>query len=118
MSETAAAGVTGPVPSVSAPIAERLAAAGLDPVSVVAFVSAALAEDLAGGIDVTTAATVPLAASGRAELVARTAGVVAALPVAEAAFWPAAHSGLGQSDPDPGEALECISLAAGAARRD
>jgi nicotinate-nucleotide pyrophosphorylase (carboxylating) len=77
----------GPVPSVSAPIAERLAAAGLDPVSVAAFVSAALAEDLAGGIDVTTAATVPPAASGRGHLVARTAGVVAGLPVAEAAFW-------------------------------
>lgn len=118
MSETAAAGVTGPVPSVSAPIAERLAAAGLDPVSVAAFVSAALAEDLAGGIDVTTAATVPLAASGRADLVARTAGVVAGLPVAEAAFWLASASGLGQSEPDPGEAVVCISLAADGDRID
>jgi nicotinate-nucleotide pyrophosphorylase (carboxylating) len=52
-----------------------------------AFVAAALAEDLAGGTDVTTAATVPGAARGRADLVARSAGVVAGLPVAELAFW-------------------------------
>jgi nicotinate-nucleotide pyrophosphorylase (carboxylating) len=112
MSETPAARVTGLVPSVSAPIAERLAAAGLDPVSVVAFVSAALAEDLAGGTDVTTAATVPLTASGRADLVARSAGVVAGLPVAEAAFCLAPAGGPGQTGQALGEAVVCTSLAA------
>jgi nicotinate-nucleotide pyrophosphorylase (carboxylating) len=125
MSETAAAGVAGPVPSVSAPIAERLAAAGLDPVSVAALVSVALAEDLAGGTDVTTAATVPLAAFGRADLVARTAGVVAGLPVAEAAFWLTRAYSVGEVGQAPGEvgqaageAVACTSLAADGDRID
>jgi nicotinate-nucleotide pyrophosphorylase (carboxylating) len=75
------------VPVIPVPLARRLAAAGLDPAQTVALVSAALAEDLAGGTDVTTAATVPAEALGRADLVARSAGVVAGLPVAELAFW-------------------------------
>ncbi len=112
MSEAGAADRTGSVPSVTGPIAERLAATGLDPVGVVAFVSAALAEDLAGGIDVTTAATVPPAASGRADLVARTAGVVAGLPVAEAVLWLASAGGLGHYGQARGEAVACTSLAA------
>jgi nicotinate-nucleotide pyrophosphorylase (carboxylating) len=72
------------------PIAERLRAAGLEPAAVTAFVRAALAEDLAGGVDVTTRATVPAGERGRAELVPRTTGVVAGLPVAEAVFCVAA----------------------------
>jgi nicotinate-nucleotide pyrophosphorylase (carboxylating) len=75
------------VPAIPVPLARRLAAAGLDPAQAIALVSAALAEDLAGGTDVTTAATVPAEALGRADLVARSAGVVAGLPVAELAFW-------------------------------
>jgi nicotinate-nucleotide pyrophosphorylase (carboxylating) len=82
----AAANYGGPVPDLNPALAQRLSAAGLDPGAVRSFVVAALAEDLAGGIDVTTAATVPRAAHGRADLVARTAGVVAGLPVAEAVF--------------------------------
>jgi nicotinate-nucleotide pyrophosphorylase (carboxylating) len=94
-------------------MAERLAATGLDPVGVVAVVSAALAEDLGGGIDLTTAATVPPAASGRADLVARTAGVLAGLPVAEAAFWLASAGASGDRGQAPGEeAVACTSLAA------
>lgn len=77
----------GPVPVLNAEIAERLRAGGLDPEAVSALVVAALAEDLAGGADVTTSATVPGGARGRAHIVARAAGVVAGLPVAEAAFW-------------------------------
>jgi nicotinate-nucleotide pyrophosphorylase (carboxylating) len=72
--------VTGP------DIAEQLRAAGLDPDAVRSVVEAALAEDLGGGIDVTTASTVPAAERGRADLVARTPGVVAGLPVAAAVF--------------------------------
>ncbi len=49
--------------------------------------AAALTEDLAGGVDVTTASTVPPAERGRADLVARTPGVVAGLAVAETVFW-------------------------------
>jgi nicotinate-nucleotide pyrophosphorylase (carboxylating) len=82
-----AADVDGPVPDLNPAIAKRLSAAGLDPGAVRSFVAAALAEDLAGGIDVTTAATVPQTDRGRADLVARTPGVVAGLPVAEVVFW-------------------------------
>jgi nicotinate-nucleotide pyrophosphorylase (carboxylating) len=64
----------------------RLRAAGLDPDQVVSLIQLALAEDLAGGQDVTTAATVPAATRGRAGLIARSAGVVAGLPVAAATF--------------------------------
>lgn len=76
-----------PVPGIDLAIAARLRAAGLDSDAVRAVAEAALAEDLAGGVDVTTASTVPAAERGRAELVARTPGVVAGLPVAAAVFW-------------------------------
>jgi nicotinate-nucleotide pyrophosphorylase (carboxylating) len=68
-------------------IASRLEESGLDPDAVAGFVRMALAEDLAGGADVTTAATVPAGARGRGELVARSAGVLAGLPVAELVFY-------------------------------
>ncbi len=76
-----------PVPVLPAQIAGRLSAVGLDPVRVAAFAAAALAEDLAGGTDVTTTATVPADARGGADLVARKAGVIAGLPVVQAVFW-------------------------------
>jgi nicotinate-nucleotide pyrophosphorylase (carboxylating) len=82
----AAAQLGGPVPGLNPAVVSRLVAAGLDAGAVRSFVAAVLAEDLAGGIDVTTAATVPATERGRAELVARSSGVVAGLPVAEAAF--------------------------------
>ena len=69
-----AADAGSPVPDLNPGQAQRLRAAGLDPGAVRSFVAAALAEDLAGGIDVTTAATVPRAAHGRANLVAREIG--------------------------------------------
>jgi nicotinate-nucleotide pyrophosphorylase (carboxylating) len=47
-----------------------------------AIVRSALAEDLAGGVDVTSEATIPAAQRGRALVVAREAGVVAGLPLA------------------------------------
>ncbi len=83
----AAAGPNDPVPPMSERIARRLRAAGLDPAAVTTLAAAALAEDLAGGIDATTAATVPADAPGQADVVARSAGVVAGLPVAAAVFW-------------------------------
>ena len=69
-----------------AELSERLGAAGLDPAEVVRVVRLALAEDLAGGADVTTAATIPAGTVGTAELVSRGAGVVAGLSVAELVF--------------------------------
>jgi nicotinate-nucleotide pyrophosphorylase (carboxylating) len=65
---------------------ETLEAAGLDPDYVRDVVTRALDEDLAGGTDATTAATVPIGRTGTADLVARAGGVVAGLPVAAAVF--------------------------------
>ncbi len=58
---------------------------GLDEDAVARAVIAALAEDHTAR-DVTTAATVPLGRTGRAELVAKEPGVLAGVPVAEAVF--------------------------------
>ncbi|HEY6746546.1 MAG TPA: carboxylating nicotinate-nucleotide diphosphorylase [Mycobacteriales bacterium] len=58
----------------------------LDPASVRDLVHRALAEDLAGGEDVTSAATVPADQTATGDLVARADGVVAGLPVAEIVF--------------------------------
>jgi nicotinate-nucleotide pyrophosphorylase (carboxylating) len=74
------------VPGVPGDVAARLEAAGLGPAETAALVRAALAEDLAGGADVTTGATVRPDTAGTADLVARSAGVVAGLPVAALAF--------------------------------
>ncbi|CAM5626257.1 carboxylating nicotinate-nucleotide diphosphorylase [Streptomyces narbonensis] len=65
-------------------LAELLAAAGLDPVQVEDIAHLAIAEDLDGGVDVTTVATVPEDAVATADFTAREAGVVAGLRVAEA----------------------------------
>ena len=61
-----------------------LSTAGLDPESVEAVARAALLEDLAGGVDVTSMATVPAELVGTASFVPRVAGVVAGLGVAMA----------------------------------
>ena len=58
----------------------------LDPAYVEDLVRRALAEDLAGGVDVTSTATVPAGQSAAGDLVARAPGVVAGLPVAAAVF--------------------------------
>ena len=63
-----------------------LNAAGLDPVAVNKLIELTLDEDLAGGEDVTTVATVPLGQRATLDLVARQAGVAAGIPVAAAVF--------------------------------
>jgi len=60
--------------------------AGLDPAAVADLVRRALEEDLAGGVDATTVATVPESALSSGDLVTRAEGVVAGLPVAAAVF--------------------------------
>ncbi|WP_406862352.1 carboxylating nicotinate-nucleotide diphosphorylase [Streptomyces sp. HUAS MG47] len=65
-------------------LAELLAEAGLDPIQVEDIAHLAIAEDLDGGVDVTTVATVPEDAVATADFTAREAGVVAGLRVAEA----------------------------------
>lgn len=59
-----------------------LRAAGLDPDAVHDLALRAVAEDLAGGIDVTSAATVPADLRGVAAFVPRSPGVVAGIPIA------------------------------------
>ena len=63
---------------------ERLLAAGLDPDVLAGLIRAAIAEDLDGGIDVTSTATVPAAQRSVGRFVARGAGTVAGLPVVAA----------------------------------
>ena len=61
---------------------EALAAAGLDPAYALDLVVRAVAEDLDGGVDVTSVATVPLELRGVAAFVPRQAGTVAGTAVA------------------------------------
>jgi len=63
---------------------DRLIGAGLDPDAVSATVRMAVAEDLMGGIDVTSTATIPAEQRSIATFGAREAGVVAGLPVVAA----------------------------------
>lgn len=65
-------------------LAELLAAAGLDPVLVEDIAHLAIDEDLDGGVDVTSVATVPVGAVATGDFTAREAGTVAGLRVAEA----------------------------------
>ncbi len=65
---------------------DLLRAQGLDVAAVDALVRATLAEDLGGGVDVTSVATVPADQRSTLDLVARAAGVVAGIPVAGRVF--------------------------------
>jgi nicotinate-nucleotide pyrophosphorylase (carboxylating) len=62
----------------------RLITAGLDPDAVAATARMAVTEDLMGGVDVTSTATIPLAQRSVATFGARAAGTVAGLPIAAA----------------------------------
>lgn len=62
----------------------RLCDQGLDPDAVAAQVRATVSEDLMGGIDVTTAATIPTGQRSAATFASRAEGVVAGLAVANA----------------------------------
>ena len=64
----------------------RLLAGGLDPDAVAAVVRMAVAEDLIGGVDVTSAATVPAGQRSVGTFGSRGQGVVAGLSVAAAAI--------------------------------
>ena len=67
-------------------IRAELAAAGLDPDDVESLIARAVDEDLDGGVDVTTVATVSASQRAVLDLVARRAGVIAGVPVAAAVF--------------------------------
>lgn len=70
----------------SSGIVDALVVAGLDPAVVRARITDALDEDLEGGVDVTSIATVPVEQRSVMDLVARQDGVVAGIPVAAAVF--------------------------------
>ncbi|MFJ4713274.1 carboxylating nicotinate-nucleotide diphosphorylase [Streptomyces sp. NPDC088785] len=65
-------------------LAQLLLDAGLHPVEIEDIAHMAIAEDLDGGVDVTTVATIPEDAVATADFTAREAGVVAGLRIAEA----------------------------------
>jgi nicotinate-nucleotide pyrophosphorylase (carboxylating) len=65
----------------------RLTEAGLDAAAVESLVTAALAEDLAGGVDVTSVAVIAADDRAVADFVSRAPGVVAGVPVASAVLW-------------------------------
>jgi nicotinate-nucleotide pyrophosphorylase (carboxylating) len=67
-------------------LATAFRAGGLDPAEVVRVVRRALEEDLALGPDVTTNSTVPADARATGDVVPRTPGVLAGVPVAAAVF--------------------------------
>lgn len=71
--------------------AEALSRAGLEPDAVFDIIDRAIAEDLDGGVDVTSVATVDPEARGTLDLVARAAGVISGGPVAAAALVRAAQ---------------------------
>ena len=68
----------------SADTEARLRAVGLDPDSIASLVRLAIAEDLAGGVDITSTATVPAAQRSVAEYTARRAGTVCGVVIAAA----------------------------------
>lgn len=67
-------------------VVSAIAAAGLDPAYVEDLIRRTVAEDLDGGVDVTSAATVPADQRSTMDLVTRGAGVAAGIPVAAAVF--------------------------------
>jgi nicotinate-nucleotide pyrophosphorylase (carboxylating) len=67
-------------------VLDALQAGGLDPADVLRVVRGALDEDLSFGPDVTTLSTVPAGARATGDVVPRSSGVLAGVPVAAAVF--------------------------------
>ncbi|MDO8733109.1 MAG: carboxylating nicotinate-nucleotide diphosphorylase [Actinomycetota bacterium] len=67
-------------------IAQMLMASRLDPEAVCQLIRLAIDEDLDGGVDVTSVATVPVDQMSVLDFVARKPGVIAGVPVAAAVF--------------------------------
>jgi len=72
--------------SLSPTVVDAIEAAGLDRAYVEDLIRRTIAEDLDGGVDVTSAATVPADQRSTLDLVTRAPGVVAGIPVAAAVF--------------------------------
>jgi nicotinate-nucleotide pyrophosphorylase (carboxylating) len=79
--------VTGPdLSGLRADVVEGLRTGGLDPAEVERVVRGALEEDLSLGPDVTTLSTVPAGSRATGDIVPRSPGVLAGVPVAAAVF--------------------------------
>lgn len=76
----------GTVGTIDPQIEQQLIAAGLNVDDVLWLIQRAIDEDLDGGVDVTTVATVPLEQRATLDLVARRPGIAAGIPVAAAVF--------------------------------
>lgn len=114
MSPTMVVGL--PLEQMPARLLAELVRAGLDAAQVYATVAAAVAEDLPGGVDVTSAATIPDDRDDAADLVARGSGTVAGLGVAELVLRYVAGSGVAVDRPvldgsvvAPGEVLLTVA---------
>ena len=98
-------------------VSRMLEDARLDPKDLETLVLAAIEEDLDGGVDVTTVATVPPDQRGTLDLVARSAGVAAGIPVAAAVFMAVSGDddlditfGVGDGDRvEPGDVLLSVT---------
>jgi len=77
---------TGSIPAIGDEVRRQLEAAGLSPDDLEELIRRAVDEDLDGGVDVTTVATVPADQRATLDLVAHRPGVVAGGPVAAAVF--------------------------------
>jgi nicotinate-nucleotide pyrophosphorylase (carboxylating) len=98
----------------SEPTRRALISGGLDPDAVAGVVRSAVGEDLLGGIDVTSAATIPADHRSTATFAAREPGVVAGLPVAAAvveAVCGSAGSDFHQLVPDGSPVTEGANVA-------
>jgi nicotinate-nucleotide pyrophosphorylase (carboxylating) len=82
----------------SAEIAQRLQNSGVDPATVEDLIRRTIAEDLAGGIDVTSVATVPLTQRSIASFGSRANGTVAGIDVACAVIQMACGEHVGTFD--------------------
>ena len=98
-------------------VSRMLEDARLDPKALETLVLAAIEEDLDGGVDVTTVATVPPDQRATLDLVARGAGVAAGIPVAAAVFMAVSGDddlditfGVGDGDRvEPGDVLLSVT---------
>ncbi|MSV51811.1 MAG: carboxylating nicotinate-nucleotide diphosphorylase [Actinobacteria bacterium] len=98
-------------------VSRMLEDARLDPKDLESLVLAAIEEDLDGGVDVTTVATVPPGQRATLDLVARGAGVAAGIPVAAAVFMAVSGDddlditfGVGDGDRvEPGDVLLSVT---------
>ncbi len=101
-------------------LTDELTRAGLDPDVVDALIRATLAEDLGGGVDVTSVATVPADQVATLDLTARAAGVVAGVAVAGRVFdldsGGASTVILRRSDGDPVEPGDVVLSVTGLTR--